>query len=409
MGNYLSITITTLSQSLVKVLQVDEIAGVVYGKWRDGTPVRVDGIDDELPSVGDIIFLTGESWVHSTEDIWLARNSVGIVRKCLSDGRALVDDGLIIRIVANDRQLEVVSGCTVELSEADGIVQLISQEPIASRNPIIDGPDIKSEFLVPKSIDGPTFDDFAGYPEVLQRARDLIETQLNHAELLNEIGVRPVKGILFTGPPGTGKTFLAQIIAQQIEAQFYLVSGPSVVSKWLGDTEGTLRGIFEDAVKSPTGRSIIFFDEIDSIAEHRGSDSHEASKRLVAQLLTLMDGFVKTKSSLIIIAATNRPQVLDPAITRPGRFDWEIEFHLPDFEDRLDILLKSSKKIQCSNNLPFEDVARKATGWSAAELTYLWTEAGLLTAKENRSLITPEDIAIAFESISTRMTLGRGQ
>uniref|UniRef100_A0A183CN44 AAA domain-containing protein n=1 Tax=Globodera pallida TaxID=36090 RepID=A0A183CN44_GLOPA len=147
---------------------------------------------------------------------------------------------------------------------------------------------------------------------------ELIETQLERHAELEAIGARPVKGILFTGPPGTGKTHLAKIIANQSGANFYDISGPAIVSKWVGDTEGLLRKIFDHASSNDSGKSIIFFDEIDSIAESRTGDSHEASRRLVAQFLTLMDGFDTKNNATVVIAATNRADALDPALTRPA-------------------------------------------------------------------------------------------
>ncbi|MBK2942544.1 ATP-binding protein, partial [Klebsiella pneumoniae] len=166
----------------------------------------------------------------------------------------------------------------------------------------------------------------------------LIDTQMLRQDELRAIGARPVKGVLFTGPPGTGKTHLARIIAQESGADFYLVSGPTVVSKWVGDSEETLRRIFEAAAASSGGRAIVFFDEIDSSAERRAGDTHEASRRLVAQLLTLMDGFGRDGANVVVIAATTRADALDPALTRPGRFDWELEFGMPTLHDRYCIL-----------------------------------------------------------------------
>ena len=230
----------------------------------------------------------------------------------------------------------------------------------------------------------------------------MIETQFETRELLNEIGAQPVKGILFTGPPGTGKTYLAKIIAHVSNAEFYLVSGPSIVSKWVGDTEYTLRRIFESARKNESERAIIFFDEIDSIAERRSGDSHEASRRLVAQLLTLMDGFANEDKSIVVIAATNRAESLDPALLRPGRFDWEIEFTPPTLQDRREILKVGSRMVKTSDDLPIEDIASLTGGWSAADLKLLWTEAALLAAGDGRGQIAGEDLVQAYERVLLR-------
>ncbi|MDJ0355667.1 ATP-binding protein [Paenarthrobacter sp. PH39-S1] len=214
--------------------------------------------------------------------------------------------------------------------------------------------------------------------------------------------------MLFTGAPGTGKTHLARIIAQESKADFYLISGPSIVSKFVGDTENTLRRIFDAATNATSGRAIIFFDEIDSIAEKRTGESHEASKRLVAQLLTLMDGFDDKGKSVVVIAATNRVDALDPALTRPGRFDWEIEFGLPTIADRYEILKVRARQLTTSGELPLEDVAALSEGWSAADLTSIWTEAALLAAGDSRGVIVAEDVAQAFERVALRPRRSNG-
>jgi len=244
---------------------------------------------------------------------------------------------------------------------------------------------------------------------VVKRVRELIETQFRSRKYLDEIGAHPLKGVLFSGPPGTGKTHLARIIAHVSKADFYLISGPSIVSKWVGDTEETLRKIFEAAIESKTGRAIIFFDEIDSIAERRTGESHEASKRLVAQLLTLMDGFEDKGRSVVVIAATNRVGTLDPALMRSGRFDWEIEFGTPTFSDRLEILHVGAKKLKTSKGLPLKEIAELTEGWSAAELTSLWSEAALIAAGDARGIIAAEDIAQACERVTKRPKRLKGE
>ena len=147
------------------------------------------------------------------------------------------------------------------------------------------------------------------------------------------------------------------------------------------------------------GNAIIFFDEIDSVAGQRDDESHEASKRVVAQLLTLMDGF-ESDTNVIVIAATNRPQDLDVALRRPGRFDWEIEFPAPNEDDRLDILAKTASRHLTSGTLPHEDVAARTAGWSGAELTAIWAEAALLTVKDGRDAIWVEDYVGGFERVA---------
>lgn len=195
-----------------------------------------------------------------------------------------------------------------------------------------------------------SFDDFGGLPQVVERAKELNELPLERHAELTTIGAKPVKGVLFTGEPGTGKTMLARIIAHVADATFYEISGPSVISKWVGASEQVLRAIFDDAAKNAP--SIIFFDEIDSVAGRRTEEAHEASKRVVAQLLTLMDGFTADQR-ITVIAATNRPQDIDVALRRPGRFDWEIEFPLSERDDREAILRVSAAGLRCDEPLPY--------------------------------------------------------
>ena len=282
--------------------------------------------------------------------------------------------------------------------EVEGVVRVLSEDPIK----YIELPAIDEEVVNRFRVDGSSdrhlsFEDFGGLSSVVERARELIELPLARHQELAEIGARSIKGVLFTGPPGSGKTMLARIIAAQADAAFFEISGPEVFSKWYGQSEELLRRIFEAAAKEQ--RAIIFFDEIDSVAGHRDDDAHEASRRVVAQLLTLMDGFDST-SNVVVIAATNRPQDLDVALRRPGRLDWEIEFPLPRAADRLDILTKTAQKLQTLDPLPHEFVVTRTDGWSSAELAAIWTEASLLAVADKRSAIFVEDYIGGFERVA---------
>ena len=250
-----------------------------------------------------------------------------------------------------------------------------------------------------------TFEDFGGYPAIVKRARELVETQLRKREKLREIGAKPVKGVLLTGLPGTGKTHLARIIAKECGANFYHIGGPSIVGKYFGDSEKTLREIFAHAQQGQKP-SIIFFDEIDSIAANRAKNTNEASDRLVAQFLTLMDGFNKEDDNIVVLAATNREDVLDPALRRPGRFDWTIEFAIPPFEDRRSILTLQAKRYECVDEISpefLEQVAKETKNWLPVDLGALWDEAALIAVGEDRSKIHVEDMVIAFEQIDLRV------
>jgi transitional endoplasmic reticulum ATPase len=240
------------------------------------------------------------------------------------------------------------------------------------------------------------FEDFGGMDQVVARAKKLVELPLKRSEQLSKIGARPIKGVLFSGPPGTGKTMLARIIAGHASAAFYKVSGPEVLTKWYGESEAVLRAIFDDAAKQD--QAIIFFDEIDSVAARRSDSSHEASQKLVAQLLALMDGFAPNRK-VVVVAATNRPETLDPALRRPGRFDWEVEFILPDAGARRSILESSGRGLSIAPHLPYDSVASQTDGWTPAELAAIWSEAALLTADDERDVILEEDYLEGFRRV----------
>lgn len=305
----------------------------------------------------------------------------------------------------NKSDVDVNIGDLVIYNLVDGdILQVMPKDQLADMDKELPS-DEKNEYLVDVQKLDLTFEDFGGYPAIVKRARELIETQLRKREKLREIGAKPVKGVLFTGLPGTGKTHLARIIAKESGANFYHIDGPSIVSKYVGDSEKTLRGIFTHARQSGKP-SIIFFDEIDSIAANRTEDTHESSDRLVAQFLTLMDGFNKEDDNIVVLATTNREAALDPALQRPGRFDWTIEFTIPTCEDRRNILILQAKRYKCVDEISpefLEEVAKETKNWLPVDLGALWDEAALIAVGESRNKIHVEDMVIAFEQIDSRV------
>ena len=390
---------TTNVGKLARVTGVSADCHTVFFDLRNGDSGWFDQAGDDF-GTGDVLLISGEgpgqrverfdagAW---PEDLW-----VGVVKIKLGDVTVIEASGRFRKVPT---RADVVYGVgnTVEAGEVQGVVRVLSEEPIK----YIDLPAINDEVVKRFRIEGSsdrhlTFDDFGGFSSVVERARELIELPLDRHEELAKIGARAIKGVLFTGPPGTGKTMLARIIAAQADAAFYEISGPEIFSKWYGQSEELLRRIFDAAAKEE--RAIIFFDEIDSVAAQRGDDAHEASRRVVAQLLTLMDGFDST-SNVVVIAATNRPQDLDVALRRPGRLDWEIEFPLPGVEDRLDILIRTARRLETLDPLPHEFVAALTDGWSSAELAAIWTEASLLAVADNRSAIFVEDYIGGFERV----------
>lgn len=384
----------------IKVIDVVEDGHVFFCRLPNGGSSRFSFPQPVDLNRGDVIFVNeDQQWFPAPNTAWPDDSSVGVVRKILYDRNKIVVEtsGGGMRILSGPQAIEVEPGNTIQYTEIDGVVDVVSKTPIRYRETGVD--EDLAAYIVKPGEPPLTFDALGGYDEVKARAKELIETQLGRAGELKAIGAKPVKGVLFTGAPGTGKTHLARIIADVSGAVFYQVSGPSIVSKWVGYSEETLRRLFEDAAKREC--AIIFFDEIDSIAARRSSDSNGESKRVVAQLLTLLDGF-KPDSNVIVIAATNRVEDIDEALLRPGRFDWEIAFDLPTERDRLEILKMKAGELQVGDELPIDDLARATDGWSGAMLTAIWTEAALLAAGDQRSKIADEDLAIAFERVRSR-------
>ena len=381
----------------MKVLSASDEGDNLHVLRRDGQMAHATLSGPSELAAGDIVLFGEDRWEHVPPEAWSEETSISVVRAVVDD-QLLVENGIGVGLRLVPRLgLEAAVGNTVEYAEGRGVLRIVSQKPIRSHDRELDDESL-DRFRVSPAAGRMSFEDFGGYHQVVERARELIETQLERKELLDVIGARPIKGILFTGPPGTGKTMLAKIIAQVSEAEFFVVSGPEIVSKWLGDSEGLLRRIFEAA--GAADRAIIFFDEIDSVAEKRDGDTHEASKRLVAQFLTEMDGFdERSGANVIVIAATNRLHDIDPALLRPGRFDWQIEFGMPTLGDREEILWASSSKLATTGTLPIKEVAARSGGWSAAKLTSIWTEAALLAAKSDRRSICDLDFVEAFERV----------
>ncbi|WP_319506596.1 CDC48 family AAA ATPase [uncultured Methanolobus sp.] len=219
-----------------------------------------------------------------------------------------------------------------------------------------------------------TYEDIGGLQRELGLVREMIELPLKHPELFNKLGIDPPKGVLLFGPPGTGKTLIARAVASETDANFISVSGPEVVSKYYGESEQKLREIFEEAQRNaPT---IIFIDEVDSIAPKRDEVVGEMERRIVAQLLSLMDGLA-SRGKVIVIAATNRPNSIDEALRRGGRFDREIEVGIPDSSGRLQVLYVHTRGMPLEDGLDLKEIAAVTHGFVGADLSSLCKEAAM--------------------------------
>ena len=256
--------------------------------------------------------------------------------------------------------------------------------------------------LEKKKVEG--YDNIGGCSRQLNQIKEMIDLPLRHPELFSTIGVTQPRGVLLYGPPGTGKTMIAKAVANETGAFFFTINGPEVMSKMAGESEANLRKIFKEA--EDNAPSIIFIDEIDSMAPKRDKTAGEVDKRIVSQLLTLMDG-MKARSSVVVVAATNRPNSIDPALRRYGRFDREINIGVPDFEGRVEILRIHTRKLKISRGIDLTDVAMKTQGFVGADLAQVCTEAAMICIRENTSRMNTDSEKPLDETQLGRMEVTR--
>ncbi|MFQ6072876.1 MAG: AAA family ATPase, partial [Methanosarcinales archaeon] len=223
-------------------------------------------------------------------------------------------------------------------------------------------------------VTGINYEDIGGLRDEIQRIRELIELPMKHPEIFQKLGIEAPKGILLYGPPGTGKTLIAKAVANESGANFFSIAGPEIMSKYYGESEQRLREIFEEAKKAAP--SIIFIDELDSIAPKREDVTGEVERRVVAQLLAMLDG-LEERGQVIVIGATNRINAIDPALRRPGRFDREIEIGVPNREDRIEILQIHTRGMPLNSDVDLEKFADITHGFVGADLQALCKEAAM--------------------------------
>ena len=264
--------------------------------------------------------------------------------------------------------------------------------------------DSNTEFIIgsvpkaaAKGVPRVSYEDIGGLKNEVQKVREMIELPLRHPEIFDRIGIEAPKGVLLHGPPGTGKTLLAKAVASETNANFYSISGPEIMSKFYGESEERLREIFKEAEENAP--SIIFIDEIDSIAPKREEVSGDVEKRVVSQLLTLMDG-IQSRGKLVVIGATNRPNAIDPALRRPGRFDREIDIGIPDEQGRLDILLIHSRGMPLTEDVNLESIAKVTHGFVGADLEALSKEAAMRSLRRILPEINLEQPKIPAEILN---------
>ncbi len=275
---------------------------------------------------------------------------------------------------------------TVTSTTPKGIIRITEDTELK----VIDKPVQVSEEALPRT----SYEDIGGLGDQIRRIREMVELPMRHPELFLKLGIDPPKGVLLHGPPGCGKTLIAKAVANESASNFVTINGPEIMSKFYGESEQRLRQIFKDAsAKAPT---IVFIDELDAIASKRADVTGEVERRVVAQLLALMDGMV-SRGEVIVVGATNRPNSIDPALRRPGRFDREIEIGVPDRDGRREILLIHSRGMPLAEDVNLDLMAEKTHGYVGADLQALCRESAMKALRrflpdiENADkLITPE-------------------
>jgi len=249
-----------------------------------------------------------------------------------------------------------------------------------------------------------TYEDIGGLDDEIKKIREMVELPLKHPEVFSKLGIEPPRGILLYGPPGTGKTLLAKAVANESEANFIHVAGPSLISKWVGESEKAIRQVFNKARQvSPC---IIFFDEVDSIASRRGYDAgSKATERMLNQLLNEMDGLQELKS-IVVIAATNRPDILDPALLRPGRFDRILYVDVPDEKSRVSILKIHTKNMPLTKDVNINEIAKKTNGFVGADIASLCKEAAMIALRENKNIkqVSKKHFDAALKKVAPSVT-----
>jgi len=304
------------------------------------------------------------------------------VRKKLEDKALVRGDMLYISIFSTAFPFVVVQ------TNPSGVVKVTSETNIVVKEEPISEEILKSEVR---------YEDIGGLKNEIQKIREMVELPLRHPELFERLGIEPPKGVLLYGPPGCGKTLLARAVATESEANFISVKGPELLSKYVGESEKALREVFRKAkLAAPC---IIFIDEIDGIAAIRGGgDETLVNERMVDTLLTEMDG-LQTLKNVIVIAATNRPDVLDPALLRQGRFDRIIELPIPDLKARIEIFKVHTKRMPLAKDVSLEELAKQTEGYTGAEIEGICREAGLNAIRNNRSVVKLEDFEEGMKKI----------
>ncbi|PIO04354.1 ATPase [Candidatus Woesearchaeota archaeon CG08_land_8_20_14_0_20_47_9] len=362
--------------------------------------IRMDGVirRNAKTSIGELVAVSKTTVVEANRVV-IAPAKKGIVIRAAANifkqgllGRAVVK-GDIVSLGGSNRRKDTLTHSPFEDifrmldEEVMGfgfgslrfiVVDTIPKQPVivTDMTEVIFNPEAV-ELVEEQSLEV-TYEDVGGLSEEIKKIREMVELPLKHPEIFERLGVTPPKGVLLHGPPGTGKTLIAKAVANETNSNFSLINGPEIMSKYYGQSEQNLRKKFEDAKKNAP--SIIFIDEIDAIASKREEVHGEVEKRVVAQLLALMDGLTN-RGKVVVIAASNVPNMLDPALRRPGRFDREIEIGVPSKEGRLNILKIHTRNMPLSKNVNLKEFANITHGFVGADLAALTKEAAMIVLR----------------------------
>lgn len=353
--------------------------------------------------------------------------TVGVVEVVFDDNIAVRTENGLIEISRPNETIE--EGYTIALTHSQTFSQVLGKESIE----ITPKPDLQVDSInlnlgsdsegeeeeterqrsyKPESIDEVSFDDVIGLQDAKDRLTEAVSLPMEKPGKMDDFDLEGRFGILFYGPPGTGKTMLAKAAANEWGSSdsFFHIGGPEIVSKYYGESERQIRDVFEAAKKKAEEEdepAVVFIDEIDSVVPRRDR-ADETERRIVAQFLSELDG-LEDRGDIVVIGATNLIEVIDPAVRRPGRFDEEIEFSLPDTGERRDILGVHSKSMPVSSSVDFHDIAEQTRGWSGADLESIVKKAGLIAVKEDRPEVHHEDFVIALERFGEQREAKRQQ
>ena len=409
------------------ILKINEIPQQHVGKGRAIIDPKI--IEEQNWNIGQILELTYNKktyvklWPASPEEYGASLIKIdGITRQNIGAG---LDDKISIKSVEAANAEEITLSPTEKItidglqeymiynylnhvfSNGDSIslntqmgskVQFVVTNTKPSKPVIVTENTIFTLGSLTKAVDSSvpriTYDELGGLKNEVQKIREMVELPMRHPELFDKIGVEAPKGVLLYGPPGTGKTLIAKAVAGETNAHFISLSGPEIMGKHYGESEEKIREIFTQGEENSP--SIIFIDEIDSIAPKRDEVSGELEKRIVSQLLTLMDG-MKSRGRVVVIAATNRPDSIDPALRRPGRFDREIEIGIPDDDGRLDILSIHTRGMPINEKVNLKQIAKTTHGFVGADLEILSKEAAMRSLRRILPEIDLEEDKISSE------------